>query len=394
MLSPSADVVANARQLSWNEVKGQKDECTASFVRSLISSRREFGITRVGTITRLDRVGVPVVQVARPQALCNCVSQGKGATLTQAITSAFMEAIETWAAERIPQSALSRYGASRLPDKLQRLFASCLIGRGSADWREAPLSWIQGWDLFTDKPLPVPAALVDTVYTLPSPHSHGFPRSTTGLAAGRTIGNAVLHAALEILERDAVARARHRPHFFDHHRIDLSSWPGSLASTLLTKLNRADLLAAAWRVPAAHGLPIYWCQVMEATEARELVPLPAQGFGCDLEHDTALAKALLEACQARLTAISGAREDITRSFYRSTYDRKELAEWRYLLQNPEHLLQPIAITEANSGRQPVEFVIDALKQAGAEAAIVVPLYHDSTRGIHAVRVVAPPLRHF
>src|SRR4051812_20620109 len=56
MLSPSADVVANARQRSWNEVKGQNDECTASFVRSLISSRREFGITRVGTITRLDRV--------------------------------------------------------------------------------------------------------------------------------------------------------------------------------------------------------------------------------------------------------------------------------------------------------------------------------------------------
>ena len=76
------------------------------------------------------------------------------------------------------------------------------------------------------------------------------------------------------------------------------------------------------------GLPIYWCHSWRTAQISEIVPLPAEGFGCDFTHDGALAKALMEACQARLAAISGAREDITRRSYPRDYDREHLAEWR------------------------------------------------------------------
>ena len=118
--------------------------------------------------------------------------------------------------------------------------------------------------------------------------------------------------------------------------------------------------------------------------------LPAAGFGCDVSHDGALARALLEACQARLSAISGAREDITRRAYPATYDRDHLASWRQHLQNPARALR--FEQETNPRAQALDDIVAALQSAGARAAIVVPLYEDDATGIRIVRVVAPPLR--
>ena len=51
---------------------------TGVWLDALIRRRDTFGITRIGSLTRLDRTGIPVVQVSRPLALSNAVSQGKG----------------------------------------------------------------------------------------------------------------------------------------------------------------------------------------------------------------------------------------------------------------------------------------------------------------------------
>ena len=73
---------------------------TGAWLDALIRRRDTFGITRIGSLTRLDRTGIPVVQVSRPLALSNAVSQGKGLNWADATASALMEAIETWASER------------------------------------------------------------------------------------------------------------------------------------------------------------------------------------------------------------------------------------------------------------------------------------------------------
>ncbi len=59
------------------------------------------GITRIANVTGLDRTGVPVVMVCRPNARSLAVSQGKGLTLDAAKASGVMEAIELYHAERI-----------------------------------------------------------------------------------------------------------------------------------------------------------------------------------------------------------------------------------------------------------------------------------------------------
>jgi ribosomal protein S12 methylthiotransferase accessory factor len=55
---------------------------------------------------------------------------------------------------------------------------------------------------------------------------------------------------------------------------------------------------------------------MESGRHPELAPLPADGSACHFSHGKALVGALLEACQGRLAAISGAREDITAAYTR------------------------------------------------------------------------------
>src|SRR5205823_9306186 len=59
------------------------------------------GITRLGNITGLDRIGIPVAIAVRPNSRSVSVSQGKGYDLPQAMASALMEACEGFHAEEI-----------------------------------------------------------------------------------------------------------------------------------------------------------------------------------------------------------------------------------------------------------------------------------------------------
>jgi ribosomal protein S12 methylthiotransferase accessory factor YcaO len=54
----------------------------------------QMGITRLGNVTGLDLIGIPVAVAVRPNSRSVSVSQGKGLTLPQAMASALMEAVE------------------------------------------------------------------------------------------------------------------------------------------------------------------------------------------------------------------------------------------------------------------------------------------------------------
>ncbi|HUF45884.1 MAG TPA: YcaO-like family protein, partial [Aestuariivirgaceae bacterium] len=73
----------------------------ADTLARLEATKHRFGITRIAVVTGLDRIGIPVALVTRPNSRSVAVSQGKGATLAAAKVSALMEAIELWHAEHI-----------------------------------------------------------------------------------------------------------------------------------------------------------------------------------------------------------------------------------------------------------------------------------------------------
>src|SRR5258708_9957373 len=74
------------------------------------------GITRIANLTGLDRIGIPVVAVYRPNSRSISVSQGKGANLAAAQASGLMESIEAYHAENInlPLRLASYRDTSRL----------------------------------------------------------------------------------------------------------------------------------------------------------------------------------------------------------------------------------------------------------------------------------------
>ncbi|WP_348649859.1 YcaO-like family protein [Sinorhizobium sp. BG8] len=372
----------NLEQLLHRPLSPQPE--TWETVRRILARRREFGITRLGSVTGLDRAGIEVVQVIRPASRSVAVNMGKGLTYAAAAISGLMESLEGWASERI---AADRAWMAELGET-----------DGDGIWSHLPpsvreshadLSWIDGWDLLSAAPRPVPLALVDTAYIVPSPHPHGFARDTTGLAAGTSLQQAMAHACFEILERHAHCMAMATPHFFDRFQIDTEAIRSGKAGEVMGRLAGAGFAVGAWTVPAGHDLPIYWCHVMEGAGHAPLAPLPAAGFGCDLTHDRALSKALLEACQSRLGVISSAREDVSGHLYQPS-DRREMVAWRESLS--KSALPYCDAPEDCSSGSALEAALHALKSAGAAAVIAVVLHSDESIPLHVVRIVAPPLQ--
>lgn len=374
------------------DFRGRRPESTERLVRALVAARRCFGITRIGSLSRLDRAGVSVAQIVRPLSLSNAASQGKGENIIDAAASAFMEALECWAAERIEHSRIRFARARDLGDEVRDLYAGCRVHGFDAGWDQLRLGWIDGYDLLTARVVPVPLALVDTIYTLPSPHPIAFPRSTRGLAAGSTVLAAIIHAALEILERANVATAERYPRRYPERQIDPASAPGPRSSRILARLAEADLAVGAWLVPGDHDLPVFRSEVIETERHREIAPMPGEGSACDFTLDSALANALLEAAQARVTALGGSREDITRASYPKRYDRIDMAARRKAYLAPVDAVQLPADTHGPaSGVAALDTVLRALKDAGGRAVVVVPLHSSKDPDFEVIRLVVPPL---
>jgi ribosomal protein S12 methylthiotransferase accessory factor len=355
---------------------------TLETIRRILQRKREFGITRLGSITELDRIGIPVVQAVRPLSRSVSVNQGKGVTYPQAAISALMESLEGWASEHISTERVELAGFR----SMNRQGYWSHLGNGG-EFNET-LAWIKGWDLLSSRAVPVPLALVDTAYTIPSPHPSWLPRNTTGLAAGTSWRGAIEHACFEALERHARCAALRVPHFFDRYQVDSRSVFAEAAGKIIDRLLSAGCSVGIWSIPTEHGLPVYWCHVMESELQAPLAPWPAEGFGCDRTHDRALAKALLEACQSRLGIISAAREDITGHIYHYQGTRK-LSAWRRQLAVSASLYPAAAESEAKT--DPSALPLEALRRAGARAVIVVALFSDESIPLHVVRVVTPPL---
>ncbi|MBX4940543.1 YcaO-like family protein [Rhizobium binae] len=349
-------------------------------LQRILARRQEYGITRLGSITGLDWIGIPIVQVVRPRSRSVAVSQGKGLTFPLAAISGVMESLEGWASERIAP---------------ERIFTASLRAMNAGgDWShlgvgrdEAMLSWIAGLDLLSGRQMAVPLALVDTAYIVPSPHPHWIARDTTGLAAGTNLQGAVMHACLEILERQARCTAMKTPHFFDRFQIDARSVRSGSAGDILQLLTKAGFVVGIWQIPAPHALPVYWCHVMEDASRAPFAPLPAEGFGCDFSHNGALTSALLEACQSRLGVISAARDDIRTELYGHA-DAMELAAWRGQLARGS---RPFPTDRSAAEERSLRPVFDAMRLAGAKAAALVVLHSDDRIPLHVVRVAAPPL---
>lgn len=383
---------ANARNSGGHAGRHAKD-AAANLLQLLLSRAPEIGITRLGDITGLDRVNIPVMQAIRPLGLANAVTQGKGIDVQSAAISAILEAAEQFFAERIDRLAITYASAAHL-DIAPSLFATHLLPDAPPSWHQEETAWVTARDLVSGENGWLPLELVHTAYTAPGLQTDGiFAGSTTGLGCGVTREDAIRHAILECLERDAIARAERRHGFFQRSRIDPATAGDTCLRNLMQKVEEAGLISAFWLAPSAAGLPVVWCQVMEDGRLPLMTPYPADGFAADFDPVSAARRALLEAAQSRLAAISGTRDDISRAAY-PTYTDWELinAHRRLLAEGPMPLSFDLLREEGpKSCSDPLQGLVSHLGEKGMGPVLTADFDTDPLPEIAAVRVIVPQL---
>lgn len=351
-----------------------------------------FGITRIADVTGLDHLGIPVAVAVRPNARALAVSQGKGLDRAAAFIGAAMESIETWHAELpgLPELRATPRAVAGDPRFID--LARLALPRGSRLHLELPIPWLPGRDLATGEELMVPAELVELDSTCAADPGRGcFVLSSSGLASGRTPGQAALHALFELVERDAVTLWRLRDPFAKAaSRLDLESVREPSTRALIRRLRAAGMLLGAWDATSDLGVPTVFCHLMPER------PGPHDGAGWELGSaaracpEAALRAAILEAVQARLTQISGARDDIGRDRY-APIGEERLERHRALLRAPgERPMPEPAWSPGLPDSDQLDRLLERLRGAELDRVAIVDLARPEL-GIPVVKLVVPGL---
>ena len=285
----------------------------STFLRRLEKIYPKVGITRVAEISHLAFNGYSVYQATRPKLHThwsvgqNTGSQGKGPTVTQAKISAIMEGIESYCAE--PKNMnLIRNSYNQLKNQHRLIRPSDLIHCIGVEiaMDHEPIMWTEALHYDSQEKILVPAEAVFFPFSAADFQTRSlYSCSSNGLASGATYIEAVIHALYEIIERyywaareiqekSLVIKAIYED---DYHRI------GLIKSNL--EADWAIQLYALF-LPNHKNIPVVMCSIVSDLE--EL----SSGWGCCLNVDIAIERAISEAFQGLATKYSGAREDMNR----------------------------------------------------------------------------------
>ncbi len=355
------------------------------------------GVTRVARVTGLDRTGVEVACAVRPGGHILQISNGKGESFARAARGAVLEAAELWAAERVEPAELvhgsveemrARHGEAVIdPGQLGRADGGVAPGLATGRTR---LAWRAARDLVSGGAAFVPAAAVHC----PPPGSPFLGPTlvrwtSNGMGAHPSRRAALLHALLEVIERDQLARAL--PGGWTRREVEVRMIdPGSLsraaprAGARVKAIERGGFAAHLFDLAPSRGLglPVAGSILVD----REGGPVAVTaGYACALTAEEALLAALLEAAQSRLTDIHGAREDVRPA---SPAADRTLAGWCARAQPRCKASQmarlPIHVVD------PVHLVLGRLRAAGHRRAAAVELA-PSGLGLHVFKVIVPGL---
>jgi YcaO-like protein with predicted kinase domain len=355
------------------------------------SKARQIGITRLGDVTGLDRIGIPVTVAVRPNSRSFSVSQGKGLGLSQARASAMMEAIELFHGEELSGRTVSA-SFEELSTRSCAAPPASLCGTGNPLPDHTTIEWIEGYDLLNREACWVPWEVVHTDYTLPTRHSGEHLLSgTNGLASGNHLAEALGSAICEVVERDAIA-LWHAQSMSERSRgrLDVASIDDADCRALLGLYDAAQIAPRLWDVTSDIGIPAFVCDIPAPTDDLSDGLRRYRGAGCHPDRGIALARAMTEAAQTRLTYIAGIRDDLS-DYTESAKERlgaalldavSQAAEPRNFRAVPGFASDDVAVD--------LRWELERLRAIGVQRVIAVDLTRDDF-GIPVVRVVIPGL---
>ena len=344
---------------------------------------RRAGITRIAELTGLDTLGIPVFAAIRPMGRSLSTQQGKGLTADAARVSALMESLETWTAEQLELPRVR--GSYRTLGKRRRVVDVRRLPRprGRLDL-DARWDWVEGMDLISGEPILVPAQAVtlDTTFT----RAPVFDVSSNGLASGNVLVEAIVHGLCEVIERDAEAAWRRDG---DDRRLVLDSLP---EHGVIDRIVASGARVIIWDLASRVGLCTIGCAIMEDPREPSWRALGVyQGFGAHLDPAIAIARALTEAAQTRVTYLAGGRDDFFPHDYARATDRDVLAQmWAGLPDGEPVMFDELPSFPARSLGDELDVLLGLVRDAGFAEVIAVELTHPKL-GVPVAKVIVPGL---
>jgi ribosomal protein S12 methylthiotransferase accessory factor len=222
--------------------------------------------------------------------------------------------------------------------------------------------------------------------------------NTNGLASGNDLAEATLHGLLEVIERDAVARLVDGEHLDVARSCEVLD-PGSITApelaATISAIERARTKVVLLRLRSGVSLPVVWAVLLNREPFASSSTFNT-GFGAALDVRGAVARAVSEAVQSRLTMIHGARDDIVaKPAYREWPDPQQVlnsSAYRFFdgLQ-PGARLDDSGLDHGPGVHEFLQIVLARLREAGHERVYRVDLCCP-VEGFSVVKIIAPSLR--
>lgn len=386
----------------------------------------KIGVTRIGNITHLDRLGIPNYSVVLPGTEDYIwVYSGKGFTMNQARTSGIMEAIERYSS--LPSSyerTMVRGSYSDLSKRYNMIRPDDVCEPMSVQYSDNMImDYLLGFDLVSSEQILVPAALALFRYApnggAVNPYSFSH---TNGLASGNVLEEAICHALCEVVERDASSLADLRSSAFPFHvlkiltnkfkesgylvneiasnamvdepnlfpMVDLEGGISKEAGELVSRFRTANISLIIKKITSDVGIPTFNAASVEwLTQNYGYL---AEGTGTHPDARIALARAITELAQTRVANIQGARDDLRKiSYVGENSEDKRL--WQFMNSDQKVRFSDVESHYNENILDDIRLIVNRLKAVGLKQAIVVDLTVPWTR-IPVVRAIVPGLETF
>ncbi len=352
------------------------------------------GITRVANVTGMDAVGIPTVIVTRPNSRSLSVSQGKGADLLSAKVSGIMESIEQWHAEHVDRP-LRLASLSDLAGRMRVVDVNRLPQFVEPYRPTDRILWIEGQEVESGETVWLPYEMAHLDLTLPLPEGSGrFMMGSNGLASGNNALEALAHGLCEVIERDATTLFYFLPWQLQwRRRLDPGSVDDPVCRGLLDAFERAEVDVAVWETTSDLGVPSYLCSALDRVSSSFRPVGLARGAGCNPVPAVALARALTEAAQSRVTRIVGTRDDIQREDFEALQSDEKHEAHRAQMATPQVPPSRFGQDPPAAGvtlRDHVTWMCRRLRAAGVGPAIAIDLSRPELP-ISVVRTIVPGL---
>ena len=188
---------------------------------------------------------------------------------------------------------------------------------------DRPIHWFEGESWPSGEPVFLPADAL-TIGTTPE-DLPSISRSTNGLASGNTREEALFHAISELIERDATSLWS----LLDNTRRRATEFaPETITEPEVRAM--CDAIAAAglelrlFDQTTDLGVPCVMAVVRERPMGGARMFDMAAGYGCHPVGSRAIARAITEAAQTRITNIAGGRDDFLPDEYFEGVDESTL----------------------------------------------------------------------